>query len=119
MASAAMLSLHACELPAEETEDGPGMLPPPQLCSQSRDALAQLEKRAALMRKGPDEVAIAQEIWLQMPEPNRAAIAQAIAIDAVCTSKQPAREREVVIRSETGGVLTRRIIETSFEMAKE
>jgi hypothetical protein len=51
-----------------------------------------------------------------MPEAQREGLTRAMAIAAVCSEGTPKLDQEIVIRSETGMVLTRRIVQTSFSL---
>jgi hypothetical protein len=73
-------------------------------------------KGNAIILSSPVEATIAQETWLPISEAQRDGLTRAMAIAAVCAEGTPKLEQEIVIRSETGMILTRRIVQTSFSL---
>jgi hypothetical protein len=87
---------------------------PKKVCEDAQAAVTQATKSGAVVVNSPVEVMIAQESWLPMPEAQRDGLTRALGIAATCAGGVPKLEQEVVVRSDTGMVLTRRIIQTSF-----
>jgi hypothetical protein len=89
---------------------------PRQICDQAQEAVAGATKTGALILKSPVEGVVAHEAWLPMREPDRDGLTRAMGVAATCAEGTPRLQQEVVIRSETGLVLTRRIVETSVSL---
>jgi hypothetical protein len=83
---------------------------------EAQTAVTQATKGNAIILSSPVEAMIAQESWLPMPEAQRDGLTRAMAIAAVCAEGIPKHEQEIVIRSESGMVLTRRTVQTSFSL---
>ena len=89
---------------------------PAQVCKEAQAAVAEATKSSAIVLSTPLEATMAHESWLPMPEAQRDGLTRAIGIAATCAEGTPKLEQEVVIRSETGMILTRRVVATSFSM---
>ena len=89
---------------------------PEQVCSDARESNAQATKTGALILNNPLEAVLAHESWLAMPEAHRDGLTRAMGIAATCAAGSPQLQQEVVVRSETGIVLTRRIVQTSSSL---
>jgi hypothetical protein len=87
---------------------------PKKVCDEAREAMTGATKTGGLILDSPVEGIIAHEAWLPMPEDHRDALTRTMGIAATCAEGIPRLEQEVVIRSETGMVLTRRVVQTSF-----
>ncbi len=112
-AFAAIVLLAACE-PAPEPRP-PATALPKKICDDAEAAVKEATKTGALILNSPVEAMIAQASWLPLPEDQRDGLTRAMGIAATCAG-EPRHEQEVVIRSETGTILTRRIVETSFSL---
>jgi hypothetical protein len=111
---AILLLLPACEAEPQQ-RPAPTALPK-KICDDAQAAVDQATKSGALVLTSPVEAMIAQESWLPIPEAQRDGLTRAMGIVATCKGGAPKHEQEVVIRNETGMILTRRIIPTSFSM---
>jgi hypothetical protein len=89
---------------------------PAQTCREAQVAVSKATEGNAILLSSPIEATIAYESWLPMPEAQREGLTRAMAIAAVCSEGTPKLDQEIVIRSETGMVLTRRIVQTSFSL---
>jgi hypothetical protein len=106
-------------LPACEPEPAPPRVAsalPGKVCADARAAVKAAAESNALILNSPVEAMIMHEAWLGMPQAHRDALAQAMGIAATCAEGRPRLEQEVVIRSDTGIVLSRRVVETSFSL---
>jgi len=92
---------------------------PKEICDQAQAAVEKLTEAGALILRSPTEGMIAQEAWLHIPEAPRDGLIRAVGIAATCAEGMPTLEQEVTIRSETGVVLSRRIVETSFSLPSD
>ena len=92
---------------------------PAEICDDAQAAVGQLTEAGALFLETPTEGVIAQEAWLSMPAEPRDGIIRAVGIAATCAEGTAKLQQEVTIRSETGMVLTRRIVETSFSLSTD
>jgi hypothetical protein len=109
-----LLALAGCRpapLPPEEA-----IALPRSVCDQAQQAMGAATKTGGLVLSSPVEGMIAHEIWLRMPPESREGLAQAMGVAATCAEAAPRLNQEVVIRSEEGMVLTRRVVETSSSM---
>ena len=89
---------------------------PAEICDEAQAAVAELTEAGALFLNSPTEGVIAQEVWLRTPSAPRDGIIRAVGIAATCAKGTAKLQQEVTIRSETGMILTRRIVETSFSL---
>jgi hypothetical protein len=109
-----LLALAGCEPDSAERPLATAL--PKEVCDQAQQALSGATRTGGVVLTSPIEALIAHEAWLQMPTDSRDALAQAMGISATCAGGTPKLQQEVVIRSETGIVLTRRVVETSASM---
>lgn len=109
-----LVLLSACEAEAPQRPVAKAL--PKSVCDQAQKAISGVTESGALILTSPVEGMIAHEAWLQMPQGSRDALAQAMGRSATCSEGRPRLEQEVVIRSETGMVLTRRVVNTSLSM---
>lgn len=111
----AIVCLVGCELDSREERPAATALPK-KICDDAKAAVNEATKGGAVILNSPVEAVISQEAWLPLPEAQRDGLTRAMGIAATCAGGTPRHEQEVVIRSETGTVLTRRVIETSFSL---
>jgi hypothetical protein len=88
---------------------------PAAICDKAREAVRQITDSGVLMMTGPTEGAIAQEHWLAMQRSHKDALLTAIGLAATCAG-EPRLEQEVTLRSETGDVLARQVVTTSYSV---
>jgi hypothetical protein len=108
-----LAALAACE---PEPEPRIAAALPKSVCDEAQAAMKEATKTGAMLLNNPLEGMIAQEAWLQMPESHRDSLTRTMGLAATCAGGTPQLQQEVMIRSETGTILTRRIIETSYSM---
>jgi hypothetical protein len=89
---------------------------PQSMCDEAEAAVKQLTQSGAVILSSPLEAAMAQESWLALPEDQRESLTRAMGMAATCAGGVPKLEQEVTIRSETGMVLTRRVVRTSVSL---
>ncbi len=104
--------LAGCE-PEPPEPRPPATALPKKICDDAQAAMKEATKSGALILNSPVEAMISQEAWLPLPEAQRDGLTRAMGVAATCAGG-PQHQQEVVIRSETGTILTRRTIETSF-----
>ena len=109
-----LASLSGCEPQPEEAPVAVAL--PKEVCDQAQEALKGASQTGGVVLSSPVEGMIAHEVWLRMSPESRDGLAQAMGIAATCGEGAPRLQQEVVIRSETGMVLTRRFVETSATM---
>lgn len=114
----ALLALAACGGETAPQETARTVAPPPaKLCAKAKEAVATLTKSGALVLDGPAEGTISEQIWLGMGAAGQDQFAQLLAFNAACASAAPTAEQQIMLRGESGMVLTNRIVETSPDAA--
>ena len=107
----ALLLAAACDQTAAPVADTRQAVRLPQeMCDKAGDNIAALEERAVIDQDGNGAATIFHDVWLQLPQPQREEIANALGVVAACAAPEPIVEKEVVINSETGTVLMRRTV---------
>jgi hypothetical protein len=89
---------------------------PAQTCREAQAAVSEATKGSAILLSSPVEAAVAYDAWPPMPEAQREGLTRAMASAAICSVGRPKLDQVIVIRSEPGMVLTRRIVQTSFSL---
>ncbi len=115
----ALLTLAACGgPPAEEESAARTVAPPPaKLCAKAKEAVETLTQSGALVLDAPAEGTISEQVWLGMGAAGQDQFAQLLAFNAACAADQPAAEQQIMLRGDTGLVLTNRIVEISPDAA--
>jgi hypothetical protein len=111
------LLLTACDFGAPKAEPPKPEPLPQEVCAKAREAIAGLEKTGALVLNAPTDAIVPQQAWLQMAPAAKDALLTAMAIAATCAA-EPRLEQEVTVHSETGTVLGRRVVQTSYSVAE-
>lgn len=91
---------------------------PSSVCKQAADALRELSERGTFEHSDSGEATLAQEAWLQLGAAERDQLTQLLGYHAACKAPEPSAERTVLVRSENGQVLSRRIVSTSADLSK-
>lgn len=115
----ALLALAACGGPPVEQDSAERVVarPPAQLCAKAKEAVGTLTKSGALVLDAPAEGTISEQVWLGMGTARQDQFAQLLAFNAACAADQPTAEQQIMLRGDTGVVLTNRIVETSPDTA--
>ena len=111
----ALASLGACDRFEEAPKAKAAEPLPPAICDKAKEAMRQITDSGVLIMSGPTEGAIAQEHWLPMSRSQKDALLTAIGLAATCAG-EPRLEQEVTLRSETGDVLARQVVTTSYSV---
>jgi hypothetical protein len=111
----AIASLSGCDRFEEAPKARVAEPLPAAICDKAKEAVRQITDTGVLMMTSPTEGAIAQEHWLPMSRPQKDALLTAIGLAATCAG-EPALEQEVTLRSETGDVLARQVVTTSYSV---
>jgi hypothetical protein len=111
----ALASLGACDRFEEAPKARVAEPLPSEICDKAKEAVRQITDTGVLMMTGPTEGAIAQEHWLAMQRSHKDALLTAIGLAATCAG-EPRLEQEVTLRSETGDVLARQVVTTSYSV---
>jgi hypothetical protein len=110
-----LVCLTACGPAGEPQAQAPSGPPPAKVCESARKALDKLSKTGGFEYNDKGEATFSQEDWIQVPRSVRDQLANSLAFHASCAAGQTSREQEIVIKSEFGTVLTRRLIETTVD----
>lgn len=90
---------------------------PAAVCKQATEAVRQVSDTGVLMLSNPTEGVIALEYWLPLKRSHKDSLLTAIGLAATCAG-EPRLEQEVTLRSETGTVLARQVVQTSYSAAE-
>ena len=115
MTALAALALTGCG-EAEQPPPPTAAPLPAQVCNQAREALDKLSRAGAFEYSADGQATLDEAVWLPMAPGQRDALAQALGFHAACQSR-PSRETSVTIKSETGRVLSQRVVETSADLS--
>ena len=88
---------------------------PPEVCAQVREGLDKLKGQGAAEIDDKGNVLIEEQVWMAMPPATRDQLIRLVAFHAACALPEGATEQEVIVRGESGQVLSRRTIETSID----
>lgn len=91
---------------------------PAQICNQARQSLEEISRSGSFEFTSDGQATLEEAVWLPMGGQQRDALAQALALHAACSAKEPPREQQVTIKNEGGRVLTQRVVETSVDITK-
>jgi hypothetical protein len=111
----ALAGLAACDKFEEAPKAKVAEPLPAAICDKAKEAVRQITDAGVLMMTSPTEGAIAQEHWLAMQRPQKDALLTAIGLAATCGG-EPRLEQEVTLRSQTGDVLARQVVTTSYSV---
>ena len=115
-AALALGVIAACQ---QQPEPPPPPAPlPAAVCEKAREALERISKTGAFEFNAQAEATIDQASWLALSHHDRDQLGQVLAFHAACAAPEPSREQTVIIRSEYGTVLTRRVVETSVDLSQ-
>ena len=89
---------------------------PKEVCAQSKQAVERLEKSGGLVLNSPTDAVMMQQAWLELTPAARDALLTAMALAATCAG-EPRLEQEVTVHSDTGTLLVRRVVQTSYSLA--
>ena len=109
------LALPACRAEAPEQPERAARRPPEPACDSARAALTRRSRDGSFLFEEQGAAMVDRQAWLQMDEGSRDQLIERLAVLAGCTAATPQREVEVVVRSETGDVLTRRQVVPSTD----
>lgn len=119
MAMLAVATLSGC---FDQPDYATNMIEPARLpatvCTQAADALNALAERGGFEYNDAGEATLAHEAWLQLGAAERDQFAQLLGYHAECKASEQSTERTVVVRSEMGQVLSRRIVSTSADLSQ-
>lgn len=87
--------------------------PPAQICGQAAAALKQSGASGGIDYDDAGNATVPQEIWMAMGD-QRSKFAQALALHAACGRPDGKRERNVLIRNESGVILMEASIPTTI-----
>lgn len=103
----------ACDAPATPyLEEPPAGPPPAELCKAVKDGLDKLTATGAVIIDEKGEAMVEQQVWFAMGAGGQQRLAQLLGFKSACGA--PAKEKEVVIRNETGIVMLRQVVDTSL-----
>jgi len=106
-------ALCGCDQAPEEASVG---LPiPEKACAEAAQSLKTLAQSGAVEPDGLGNATIETALWLQMDADSKDSFASALALAAACKADVPPLEQQVVITSEWGDVLMRRVVQVSTE----
>ena len=105
----------ACDPPPQPAIMNQSQALPPEICGQVRDGLDKLKSQGAAEIDDKGNVLIEEQVWLAMPPATRDQLVRLVAFHAACALPEGAAEQEVIVRGESGQVLSRRTIETSID----
>jgi hypothetical protein len=106
----------ACNFPAEQAEQRLPEPLPREICAKSKAAVDAVVRGGGVVLNSPTDAVVPQQAWLEMAPAARDALLTAMALAATCAS-EPRLEQEVTVHSETGTVLARRVVQTSYSIA--
>ncbi len=112
----AALAAAGCDVPAAPQRQSTQAMPA-ELCAKVRTALDELSEKSAVQFDGKGGAAVPDLIWLELGAERRGQLATSIAYDASCRAGGPGREQEIIIRNETGRILSQRTISTGVDMS--
>lgn len=115
---AAITLLLSCD-GAAPRQSAAGMPLPQARCAEAKTALDALTGAGRLELAASGEATVEEAVWLQLGGSEKDSLAGALAIQAACAAEQPPVEQQVVIRSEYGDVLLRRVVPVSAEVSLE
>ena len=110
------LLLAACDVAGEQAKPRAPEPLPQEVCAKAKEAIDTAVRGGALTLNTPTDAVIPQEAWLQMKPAGRDSLLTAMALAATCAGA-PRLEQEVTVHSETGTVLGRRVVQTSYSVA--
>jgi hypothetical protein len=90
---------------------------PTEVCTKAKEAVDRVVSAGGMVLNTPTDGVMPQEAWLQMSPAGRNAMLTAMALAATCAG-EPRLEQEVVVHSETGQVLARRTVQTSYSVSE-
>lgn len=111
-----LLAASGCDVPAPPAPQSAEAMPA-DLCAKVQAALEELAKKSALQLDGKGGAALPEMLWLELGAERRGQLANSIAHDAACRAGGPGREQQVVIRNESGRILSERTISTGVDMS--
>lgn len=113
-----LLFLSACDSGVPDMSQAvPPIEIPAEACQQVKSALEKVSEGGAFDYTDGGEATMEQAAWLQLEAAQKEQLEKLLALHKACGSKKPAREQEIVIRNETGMVVTQRIVETSPDLS--
>ena len=90
---------------------------PEEVCKQAREGLEKLSEGSPFELLKPGEAMMPDQAWLELVPEARNQLAQLIGYDAACRASEASAEQTVVIRSETGRLITQRVVPTSADLS--
>jgi hypothetical protein len=110
----AALLAAACH-PAPAPPEPLGGPVPKQVCDEVKKALDAISSQGGVDYKDDGQATIEQAAWLAMGEDQRDAVAHALGFHASCAAGLQKEDQEVVVKSEAGIVLMRRLVDTRVD----
>ena len=112
---ALLVALPACRAEPPAPPEREARRPPEPACDSARASLTRRSRDGTVLFEENGAAMVGREDWIRMSEASRDQLIERLAVLAGCTAATPQREVEIVVRSETGDVLTRRHVVPSTD----
>jgi hypothetical protein len=108
-----LLALSSCDEPRKVNQ---AQALPRAICDKAKQAVVNLTLDGLILEK-PAEGQIPQAIWLRLSRMGKDGVLTSIALNATCEGGAQL-EQQVTLRDESGNVLARRIVQTSYSVGE-
>ena len=112
---AVALALAACRAEPPPEPEREARRPPEPACERARASLQRRSRDGTFLFEENGTAMIDRNDWLRLDEGGRDRLVERLAVVVGCAAATPQREVEIVIRGETGDVLTRRRVVPSTD----
>jgi hypothetical protein len=108
-----LLATVACDAAPKGAAPAAALTLPAEVCEQAGKTLQDMKKRGPFEFASDGTATIFREVWDAAGEGGQEQLSKALAYNAACASAQPPAEKEIMIQSEFGQILSKRTIQVA------